>query len=593
LFSVKNKLSNSEDTLVLGFFLAVGLYQVFSETLVRNLKVIRLKLVNKTGFSFFALALMLINTVAVAIPFNSFDPRSMAMGGTGVAVGDPSTAPFFNPAMLTASDPSKKYSVEFPIIGVSVYDPSDMRTNLKTVASLNTTLTNSRNAFAANAASLNNSISNLTNTLSTLSITDFASATLADAAVSTVSKNMTSVSSNMLVTGSNATTVAADIININRLLLIMNNQPVRAEFGAATVVGIPGNGWGFAFYADGWGAMGGTLLYKDAGTFSNLSSSAAIIGTSLTGSSVATTSTINALTLANNSLGNAISVCGGSNINIAGCYNALNTANANVSSANSSLITTTTILGTSASNITTATNSINPIPTLQSKIHIRGVFIEESGLSISRSLVISDQAWSFGITPKVMNLHLFDAYLSPDKGSISTGLTSSDYMADYNAVNFDMGVAKSYLGGLRIGAVVKNVIPQTYEFKNASVPDGAVVILNPQARVGLSYASDWSTVAFDLDVTRNNPVGLENYSQFVGIGGEWSAFGWAQLRAGYHHDLLNPGQPTASVGFGISPRIPYFKPHLDVALTASPSIFSNGWNGATQMGVSLKGGFNF
>jgi hypothetical protein len=203
------------------------------------------------------------------------------------------------------------------------------------------------------------------------------------------------------------------------------------------------------------------------------------------------------------------------------------------------------------------------------------------------------------MTPKIMNLRLFDAKLNPDNGSPTNGLTSSDYLAEYNAVNFDLGVAKSYFSGWRIGAVVKNVIQQTYDFKNALTPggipvaDGAKLTLNPQSRVGVSYANGWSTVAFDFDVIRNNPAGLERYSQFVGIGGEWSAFGWAQLRGGYHHDLQNPEQPIASVGFGVSPRIPYFKPHLDFALTTSPRIFFKGWDGDTQLGISMKAGFNF
>ncbi len=595
----KDNFIDSKVIRILRLSLSVSLHQSFAMPIVKIYKFLELKPDNYWGFSFFALAFMLLFGVASAIPFNSFDPRSMAMGRTGVAVDDPSTAPFFNPAMLTASDVSKKYSVEFPIIGVRVFDPSDMRTNLKTVSSLNNSLTNSRNTLAANSTALGNSITTLSNSLLSLNTIDFATATAAAATVSAASTNIASVSLNMSLAGSNATNVAADINNINRLLLIMNNQPVQAEFGAATVIGIPGNDWGFAFYADGWGAMGGTLIYKDAETFSTLSTNTASIGTALTGSSAAITSTFNALITANNALNTAIASCTASKVLSLDptCINALNSANANVIAANSNI----KIVNDNVTKISQASDNINlsQNAALQSRIHIRGVFIEESGLSISHNLVISDQSWSFGITPKVMNLHLFDAKLSPDKGSITTGLTSGDNMAEYNAINFDLGVGKSYSSGLRIGAVVKNVIPERYEFKNAlipggtTVPDGAILILNPQSRVGFSYVNDWSTVAFDLDVTRNNPAGLENYSQYVGIGGEWSAFGWAQLRAGYHHDLLNPLQPTASVGFGISPRIPYFKPHLDVALTASPSIFSNGWDGATQMGASLKAGLNF
>ena len=99
--------------------------------------------------------LLLSSTVTLAMPFESFDPRSMSMGGTGVAVGDPSTAPFFNPAMLTASDPSKKYSIELPVVGARLYDPSNMRNNLPT-------LNDNVNALNASITTVNNNSSSTT-----------------------------------------------------------------------------------------------------------------------------------------------------------------------------------------------------------------------------------------------------------------------------------------------------------------------------------------------------------------------------------------------------------------------------------------------
>jgi hypothetical protein len=401
----------------------------------------------------------------------------------------------------------------------------------------------------------------------------------------------------MSVTGRNATLVANEINNINQLLLAMNNQPVQAKFGAATVVGIPGKDWGFAVYADAWGAMGGKLIYNDAGTVSNLASATASVGAALTESGTATDSTLTALTAATNTVKAAIASCSGSNLTA--CPGDITTANTNVATASSSLASTVNILGSNASKIANATNIINQNPTLQSQVRIRGVLIEETGFSISRNLVYGDQSCSIGITPKIMYLHLFDAKLNPDRGSITAGLTSNDYLAEYTTFNFDVGAAKAYENGMRLGVVVKNVVSQTYDFKNAPtpggtpVPDGASLTMNPQARIGASYASEWSTVAFDLDVTQNNPAGLENHSQYIGIGGEWSAFGWAQLRAGYHHDLLNPSQPMASAGFGVSPRIPYFMPHFDFAVTVSPNIFASGWGGATQVGAAFRAGVNF
>ncbi len=53
------------------------------------------------------------------------DPRSMAMGGTGVAIANPATAAFFNPAVLSLEQ-QRRFSVEYPIIGVRYSDPDDL-----------------------------------------------------------------------------------------------------------------------------------------------------------------------------------------------------------------------------------------------------------------------------------------------------------------------------------------------------------------------------------------------------------------------------------------------------------------------------------
>ena len=478
------------------------------------------------------IALLMTSSAVLAMPFDSFDPRSMAMGTTGVAVGDPSLAPFFNPAMLTASDPSKKYSIEFPIIGGRLYDPSNMHTNLQTLSDNVNALNASVTTANANASSTN-------------------SATI------------------KLLPG-NMNTVATNLDAVNNSLKSMSNQPLQGEFGAATVVGVPGKNWGFAFYADAWAAMGGTLEYNDATTLSNLSTSVKSAANILNGaSSTASTAC------------SAVQAGTGTTTDVTNCLAAANNLNSS--------------LGTASNAVNFNTNT-----TLQSKIHIRGLLVEETGLSVSHSLSTSDHSWSLGFTPKVMNLTLFDALLSANNGSSTSNVTSNDYTAKYSTVNFDMGVAKSYNNGWRTGVVVKNVIPQSFNYMSiGSNPAGSAqsvtgtLNMNPQARLGVSHENAWSTVALDADMTRNDPAGLENASQFVGLGGELSAWGWAQLRAGYRADLLNPGQELISVGLGLSPRIPYFKPHLDLAVSVSKDAFTNGLNNATQAGVALKAGFNF
>jgi hypothetical protein len=489
-----------------------------------------------------ALASLLVAcNAALALPFDSFDPRSMAMGGTGVAVGDPSTAPFFNPAMLTASDPSKKFSIEFPVIGARLYDPANMHNSLPTLRDDITTLNNSITTVNANSASVDPAVLAL-------------------------------VPTNML-------DVANNIDKVNSSLSALDKQPMQAQFGAATVVGIPGKSWGFAFYADAWGAAGGTLEYNDGTTLSNLSSDVRTSANVLSG---ATSSASNPT---------AYAACLKVQSNTATPADVTTCINYAATLSN---------LSSSLNNAQNAVN-FNTNTGITSKIHIRGVVVEEAGLSISHNLITSDHSWSLGVTPKVMNLQLFDALLSANNGSSTSGVTGNDYLAKYNTVNFDIGVAKSYNNGWRTGLVVKNVVPQSFDFK-AIAPGAATgsaqqttgqLNLNPQGRLGVSHENTWSTVALDLDLAKNNPAGLESKSQYAGIGGELSAWGWAQLRAGYRSDLLSKGQELISLGFGLSPRIPYFKPHLDVAVTASRDVLSSGWNNATQAGASLKLGFNF
>jgi hypothetical protein len=398
----------------------------------------------------------------------------MAMGGAGVAVGDPSTAPFFNPALLSASDASKKYSVELPIIGVRLYDPANMRSELNTLSS--------------NITSMNNSISS-------------AQAATNEPALRAALTN-----------------VVTNVNQVNASFNKLNNQPLQGEFGAATVIGIPGPHTGMAFYANAYAAVGGTLEFNDSQQ-----------------------------------------------------------------------------LTTYANNITTALNGGTPtVPTpisLTSKLHLRGVTISEAGLSISHGFTKKTDGnsdWSLGITPKIMQLNLFDARLDPSNNNTSNA-TGNDYLATYSTLNLDVGAAKVYANGWRSGAVIKNLIPQSFDFKSAPttgatpVANGSTLSLKPQVRVGVSHDNTWSTVAIDLDLTQNDPAGLEQKSQYLALGGELSAWGWAQIRAGYRADLVNSARSVASLGLGISPRIPYFKVHTDLAVAGN----------ANEVGASLRFGVNF
>ncbi|MFU8838515.1 MAG: plasmid transfer protein, partial [Thiohalomonadaceae bacterium] len=63
--------------------------------------------------------------ITQAAPFNSYDPRSMAMGGAGVAVGNAGTASMFNPALLAASHDKDRFAILIPVAGARAFDPDD------------------------------------------------------------------------------------------------------------------------------------------------------------------------------------------------------------------------------------------------------------------------------------------------------------------------------------------------------------------------------------------------------------------------------------------------------------------------------------
>jgi hypothetical protein len=419
---------------------------------------------------------------ALALPFMSFDPRSMAMGGTGVAVGDPASAPLFNPAMLSASHRKKKPSVEFPIIGFNFYDPAKLG--------------------STNLTALNSDISALESAISKISATS----TAADFA-----------------------TITTKVNTVNTLLSSLSGQVLQGDLGAATVISIPDRDFGVAFYAAAWANIGGALEYNDATTLSNFLTTTAACTANPAG---------------------------------AGC-------------------------------------STLAMPTLASKLHMRGVAVNEAGLSLSSGFVTNDRSLSVGITPKIMQLAMYDASLDASAGNIS-GMSGTDYQAKYTNLNVDLGMAKVYTTGWRSGLVVKNAIPYTYDFKSAPTPGatpvntGATMTIRPQVRAGMAFQNDWSTLAFDADLTKNDPVGLENYSQYAALGIEINYSNLTQFRFGARNDMLNKTtHNTISAGLGISSKIPYFRPHFDLAITASPNLLSDGIDNINELGLSLRFGFLF
>ncbi|MDH5408820.1 MAG: conjugal transfer protein TraF [Gammaproteobacteria bacterium] len=151
-------------------------------------------------------AMLLIPVNAQAFPFGIYDPRSMAMGGTGVASANSITSVFYNPALLALEkkrkEKSGKQSFSFPLVAAR-------RSNsVETILDLNDV--------------------NYTNQI-TSTVNDYNAARTTETALAALN----------------------EFRNFNGSLGEIANKPLFADANTSLVIGIPSNQEGGAFYVTG------------------------------------------------------------------------------------------------------------------------------------------------------------------------------------------------------------------------------------------------------------------------------------------------------------------------------------------------------
>jgi len=119
-----------------------------------------------------ALALTCCAGAVHAAPFGIFDPRSLAMGGTGVSSGTSGNASYFNPALLAAARPNDTFSFEI-MAAARAYDPDKLRDDIDTLDSSGQNLGNAISQFnqtqnTGNAAQLASALGSFQNALRTV-----------------------------------------------------------------------------------------------------------------------------------------------------------------------------------------------------------------------------------------------------------------------------------------------------------------------------------------------------------------------------------------------------------------------------------------
>jgi len=186
---------------------------------------------------------------------------------------------------------------------------------------------------------------------------------------------------------------------------------------------------------------------------------------------------------------------------------------------------------------------------LQSNFNVRGVVLKEVGITAARHFADWGEI-DLGITPKFINLTSYDFETSAQSGDSNVSLDSGDKKE--TLFTFDLGASKSFqMEGsnlVKTGLVAKNVLG-----KSTTTVLNNTVKISPQLTAGVAYVGSWFTGSADLDLIKNKAVleGLNKDAQYLRVGAELDAWGWAQFRLGYRHDLAGNYDGLPSVGVGL------------------------------------------
>ena len=186
-------------------------------------------------------------------------------------------------------------------------------------------------------------------------------------------------------------------------------------------------------------------------------------------------------------------------------------------------------------------------------LRLTGLAYTEIFLSYARKLDILPGEFTVGSALKIMPGYTFDEMISIDTASGEIDNELQDREKRDTSWGIDLGVLyePKTFEKLTLGLVFKNI--NTPSFKTTG---GDTLEVKPQVRGGITYDfwNDRMTLAFDMDLTKNNTF-LPGYdSQFIGGGLNIHPFSWLSLRGGAMRNLQDSEEGivlTGGLGFGL------------------------------------------
>ncbi len=216
-------------------------------------------------------------------------------------------------------------------------------------------------------------------------------------------------------------------------------------------------------------------------------------------------------------------------------------------------------------------------------LNLEGVIATEFGLSLAKDFRVFDRKVSIGIKPKLVDLQAFTLIESIRTIGAAADVFDQGKRSDLGSfASFDLGFAIELSDSLRLGLNIRNVLSDEFDLGTS------VLNFDTTSRLGVAYHNDFMIVAIDYDLSANKPLLANPHfgdlkTQYLGIGAEFNAFDFAQLRIGVRKNMASgvSGQAndtalTAGVGFWLGFN-------LDVAATFTDN----------SVGAFVQTGFRF
>ncbi|GGX45347.1 conjugal transfer protein TraF [Saccharospirillum salsuginis] len=578
--------------------------------------------------SLLALAILAAGT-ASATPFTGNDTRSNAMGNTGVASSPSYAAGQFNPALLAASPDNVNFGLTLPSAKVYIddslgliehgrdfYDSTyeDFENSADAATELNIAITGSDTELpltdvielitapdptpndgnydpeAGNIANIQTAIQNIQNTPNGQS-PDQADIDALNNNSDELVTNSATLDSKINVVNSTSVTMNTTFGNMRTQLPGFNDKPLMAGLDLGAAFALPRTGLGLGLSINNSTVAGFsvdvvdsdlTLLGQALDDLEGVSAEA----TDASGELVTLSGDTQSLTTVIANQPDPNDYTGGETnpqyqSDLQDWANDLDAAAQTVD--NQSTVVETELNDVTNYNGNFFTNGTfnEPDPQdLETSVEIVGANIAEVGISVAREFEYMGETFAAGVTPKLQSITVFEDTILLSNAENEFGEDVATYIesnrTDYFTGNIDVGVAKDWpdvlRGNVRAGLVIKDLIPQTFETKS-----GAELSIGPKMRIGGAHMTRWSTLSVDLDITENDPLKYGVPTRYLGLGGEFNAWNWLKLRAGYRNNLSVSDSHVISTGFGITP----FGVGLDLSGWFKPKSFDD-WDQMIQ-----------